>query len=52
MSSADASVSSSDSNPITALDWRLSGLYEPEFHTLANHVYRIFYSDGLFLFFR
>jgi len=30
MSSADASVSSSDSNPITALDWRLSGLYEPE----------------------
>ena len=30
MSSADASVSSADSNPITALDWRLSGLYEPE----------------------
>jgi len=30
MSSADASGSDSDSTPITALDWRLSGLYEPE----------------------
>jgi len=30
MSSADASVGSTDSNPTTALDWRLSGLYEPE----------------------
>ena len=30
MSSADASGSNSDSTPTTALDWRLSGLYEPE----------------------
>ena len=30
MSSADASGSSSDTRPIVALDWRLSGLYEPE----------------------
>lgn len=30
MSSVDASVSSSDTRPIVALDWRLSGLYEPE----------------------
>ena len=30
MSSADASGSDSDLTPTTALDWRLSGLYEPE----------------------
>lgn len=30
MSSADASGSGSDTRPIVALDWRLSGLYEPE----------------------
>ena len=30
MSSADASGSSSDTRPIAALDWKLSGLYEPE----------------------